>query len=154
VNLDFVMLADAVEVDASTSKVSIAGGGITHIKADVLPFRAPKLSVVLRFFVEAGETLGVGNILELRITSPDGEPFARAQSPLEHGEGGPRASYAGEERVAIVVADLEGLVFEEAGRYTFTILLGGEPVASRTVVLVVEETLAAEGEVPGRHRGS
>lgn len=135
-DIDLGLLADAATIDGS-GKLNVLGV-FDRINASEFPARHGRVSMVLRFTAaldEAGE-----HEVEIVLTGPDGDEVVRLDGTMQFGPG-PMHS-GGEIRVPHVL-NLDGLVFEQAGRYTFDVRVDGQH--HRSIPLTV---------VDARQRGS
>ena len=138
-NLDFVLLADAAVADAA-GKVTIRGGGVTHVAAPKLPFSLPSIAIVARFFIERAD-LSVEQSLTLRVRDPEGAELLAVRGPVTPPVAGwpVREAHAGEDATLVVVATLSGIEFEREGQHTFETLLNDDLLVTRNVVVFLEQ---------------
>lgn len=135
--LDFVMLADSAVLDTRTGKLDIIGGGVTHITAPYLPFPTPAVCIVIRFFLEEGDTPR-DRTLSIRLYDPgESERFTIDASIKADAVSG--RAHPGEEPTLVVVGRLEGIVFEAHGRYRFELLVDGDRIAQSYLALVPDQ---------------
>lgn len=137
-DIDLALMADAATIDAG-GKLNVLGV-FDRINASSFPARHGRISLVLRFIAglhEAGE-----HEVEITLRNPDGDEVVGLDGNLHFGPG-PMHS-GGEIRVPHVI-NLDGLVFEEPGRYTFELRIDGEH--HRSVALQVS---SGGGQRPAR----
>lgn len=117
--IDLALLADAATVDAS-GKLNILGV-FDRISTGGFPAQHPHISLVLRFGAslnEAGD-----HSVEIVLRDPDGAEVVRLNGEIKVGIGPPASG--GRVRVPQVV-NMERLVFQKAGRYSFDVSVDGE----------------------------
>jgi hypothetical protein len=117
--IDLALLADAATVDAS-GKLNILGI-FDRISTSGFPAQHPHISLVLRFGAsmnEAGE-----HSVEIVLKDPAGAEVVRLNGEIKVGMG-PTAS-GGRVRVPQVV-NMERLVFQKPGGYSFDVSVDGE----------------------------
>ena len=117
--IDLALLADAATVDAS-GKLNILGV-FDRISASGFPARHPHVSLVLRFgasMTEAGE-----HKVDISLRDPDGGEVVRLNGEIKVGAGS--VASGGMVRVPQVV-NMDRLVFEKPGRYSFDVSVDGE----------------------------
>ena len=131
--LDFITLADAATY--ADGKVNIMGGGISRINLPEVPFALPQIVIVARFIVEpsdVGRSFDVG--IELR--SPEDAlviPPVHGSFVVEPHE----ALAPDEEQASIMVANVNGLRFDDIGTHTIHLSLNDEVVAVRRLPAVL-----------------
>ena len=118
-DIDLALLADAATVDAS-GKLNILGV-FDRITAGEFPARHGRVAMVLRF--SAGLDDAGTHEMVLRIKGPSGEELASLSGNIQFGPGG-RGS-GGRIKVPHVL-NLDGIVFENPGRYSFDVSVDGE----------------------------
>jgi hypothetical protein len=142
--LDFFMLADEARVD-DQGKLSIQGGGVTHLRAPELPFVLDSLAIVVRFFYEGDEEeKGVPYTLQVLIADPDGIPFRGLIAHLEPSAMKRVPTHEGEDSTLLVFGKLPELEVEREGRYTISLSLDETPIAERSVVVILEQAANAD----------
>ena len=117
--VDLALLADAATVDAS-GKLNILGI-FDRISASGFPAQHPHVSLVLRFGAslnEAGD-----HKVEIVLRDPDGGEVVRLDGDIKVGLGPPATG--GRIRVPQVI-NMERLVFQRPGRYSFDVGVDGE----------------------------
>lgn len=117
--VDLALLADAATVDAA-GKLNILGI-FDRISTGGFPAQHPHISLVLRFAAslnEAGD-----HTVEIVLRDPDGGEVVRLNGEIKVGPGS--AGTGGRVRVPQVV-NMERLVFQKAGRYSFDVAVDGE----------------------------
>ena len=117
--IDLALLADAATVDAS-GKLNILGV-FDRISASGFPARHPHVSLVLRFGAsmnEAGD-----HKVEIVLKDPEGGEVVRLNGDIRVGPGPPATG--GRVKVPQVV-NMERLVFQTPGRYSFDVSVDGE----------------------------
>ncbi len=117
--IDLALLADAATVDAA-GKLNILGI-FDRISASGFPAQHPHISLVLRFGAslnEAGD-----HTVEIVLKAPDGAEVVRLNGDIKVGMG-PTAT-GGRVRVPQVV-NMERLVFQTPGGYSFDVAVDGE----------------------------
>lgn len=117
-DIDLALLADAATVDAS-GKLNILGV-FDRVTAQTFPARHGRVALVLRF--SAGLDDAGSHELTLRLKGPEGDEIANLNGTIQFGPG-PRAS-GGRIKVPHVI-NLDGIVFETAGRYSFDVAVDG-----------------------------
>lgn len=126
--IDLALLADAATVDAS-GKLNILGV-FDRIAAPAFPVQHGRVSLVLRFSAglqEAGtHTVGIS------LRTPSGADLFNLNGEMNLDPG--PASTGGAMRVPHVI-NLDGLVFPEAGGYSFQVKVDGEHHASVPLVV-------------------
>ena len=135
--LDTFLLADAATAPPD-GKLYVHGGGLTVIRAPVVPLSIP-LAVVIRIRVDDAE-LRSAHELVLSITGPDGNPVWPTQrlgfGPVDQID--PLAE--GEERYIQVALSFGAIGFPTVGVYRFVLEGDGELLREMSVP-VVEITL-------------
>ena len=117
--IDLALLADAATVDAS-GKLNILGV-FDRISTSGFPAQHPHVSLVLRFgasMKEAGD-----HKVEIVLRDPDAAEVVRLNGDIKVGPG--PAAAGGRVRVPQVV-NMERLVFQKPGRYSFDVAVDGE----------------------------
>jgi hypothetical protein len=117
--IDLALLADAATVDAA-GKLNILGI-FDRVSTSGFPAQHPHISLVLRFGAsmnEAGD-----HTVEIVLKDPDGAEVIRLNGDIQVGMGPTVAG--GRVRVPQVV-NMERLVFQKPGRYSFDIAVDGE----------------------------
>ncbi len=117
--IDLALLADAATVDAA-GKLNILGI-FDRVHAHQLPAKHGRLSLILRFSASVQDA--GGHRLQITLTGPDASEILNIDGEMQLGPGvhGP----AGQIRVPHVI-NLDGLVFERSGVYTFDVRIDGE----------------------------
>ena len=118
--IDLALLADAATVDAS-GKLNILGV-FDRVAAAHLPAQHGRISLVLRF--TAGVHEAGSHRLQIALQSPDGRELLSIDGEMQLGPG-THASAGGRIRVPHVI-NLDGLILESAGIYTFDVRVDGE----------------------------
>lgn len=137
-DIDLALLADAATIDAG-GKLNILGV-FDRLNARSFPARHGRVALVLRFSAglhEAGE-----HTVDIVLKDPDGEEVVHLDGQVQLGPGPMHAG--GEIRVPHVL-NLDGLVFEQPGRYSFDLRVDGEHL--RSVSLTVSD-VSGEGVEP------
>ena len=116
--VDLALLADAATVDAA-GKLNILGI-FDRISASLFPAQHPHVSLVLRF--SASLTEAGGHKVAITLTDPDGGEVLRLDGDIHVGPG--PAATGGRVRVPQVV-NMERLVFNRPGRYSFDVSVDG-----------------------------
>lgn len=129
-DIDLALLADAATVDAS-GKLNILGV-FDRVTAQTFPARHGRVALVLRF--SAGLDDAGTHEMALRLRGPEGEEIADLSGQIQFGPG-PRSS-GGRIKVPHVL-NLDGIVFENPGRYSFDVVVDGDHQV--TVPLTVAE---------------
>jgi hypothetical protein len=143
--LDFFMLADQARVD-DQGKLSIEGGGLTHLRAPELPFVLDSLAIVVRFFYEEDEEeKGVPHTLQVVVADPEGTAFRGLIALLEPSVMKKVPTHEGEDSTLLVFGKLPELEVEREGRYTISLSLDETPIAERSVVVILEQAANADG---------
>jgi hypothetical protein len=136
--LDAFLLADAVSAPPD-GKLYIHGGGLTVIRAPVVPFSTP-LGIAIRLLAEEAE-LERPHEFTLSIRDPEGGDVVPAMS-FKTGPATEERLEEGEERFLQIAVNFGGLGFPVLGTYQIEFQADGEPV--RTMALPV----VAIGEPP------
>lgn len=134
--IDLALLADAATVDAG-GKLNVLGV-FDRINASDFPARHGRVALVVRFTAgvdEAGE-----HEVEIVLKDPRGERVVGLDGKINFGPG-PR--YGGGEMRVPHVLNLDGLVFQEPGRYAFDLIVDG--VHHRSLPLTVVSSTGAGG---------
>lgn len=127
--IDLALLADAATIDGS-GKLNVLGV-FDRINASEFPARHGRVALVLRFAAgvhESGE-----HEVEIALRGPRDDEKVHLDGTIQFGPG--PMQQGGEIRVPHVL-NLDGLVFEEAGRYTFDIEVDGEHLRSIPLTVV------------------
>ncbi len=117
--VDLALLADAATIDAS-GKLNILGI-FDRLSAEHFPVRHPHMVMVLRFTAGMDET-GQHEV-EIVLRSPQGAEVVRVDGELMLGPG---SGGMGDGVHVPQVLNMDGLVFEESGRYGFDVRVDGE----------------------------
>ncbi len=136
--IDLALLADAATIDAG-GKLNVLGV-FDRINASEFPARHGRMAMVLRFSAamnESGE-----HEVEIVLRGPTDDEVVRLDGTIQFGPGPMRRG--GEIRVPHVL-NLDGLVFERAGRYTFDIRVDDEHL--RSIPLTVSDGREQGGPV-------
>ncbi len=128
-DVDLALLADAATIDAS-GKLNVLGV-FDRIAAAEFPAKHGRVSLVLRF--SAGLEDAGKHELAIRLRDPSGGEVVGLNGSIKLGAG--PASSGGRVKVPRVL-NLDGLVFEEPGPYTFEVLVDGELFTSIPLNLV------------------
>jgi hypothetical protein len=121
--VELALIADAATVDGA-GKLNILGV-FDRISASMFPAQHPHISLVLRFGAslnEAGD-----HKVEIVLRDPDGGEVVRLNGDIKVGLGRPAAG--GRIHVPQVI-NMERLVFEKPGRYSFDVGVDGVHQAS------------------------
>lgn len=118
-DIDLALLADAATVDAS-GKLNILGV-FDRITAAEFPARHGRVALVLRF--TAGLDDAGSHEMTLRIKDPSGAELASLSGSIQFGPG-PRNT-GGRIKVPHVL-NLDGIVFEAPGSYSFDVEVDGD----------------------------
>ncbi len=117
--IDLALLADAATVDGS-GKLNILGV-FDRITAGQFPVQHGRISLVLRFQAGAAD-LGK-HAITIRLVGPSGKEMMGLNGEIHFGAG----KQATEEGVRVPqILNLDGIVFETAGRYNFDVSVDGE----------------------------
>ncbi len=138
--VDLFTLADAAEV-GEESKLTITGAGITHIRADTLPFRVEKMASIARMILEEGDPDATRPFtLSVRWLRPDGAVIGESETVTIDPDQTRRPHVeSGEEWGAFFVVRMDGIGLTDPGLHRVQLLLHGEPVAERRIVVVPPE---------------
>lgn len=117
--IDLALLADAATVDAS-GKLNILGV-FDRISTSGFPAQHPHISLVLRFGASLNEAGDHAVVITLR--DPEGAEVVRLNGEIKVGPG--PAATGGRVRVPQVV-NIERLVFQKPGRYSFDVDVDGK----------------------------
>jgi hypothetical protein len=117
--VDLALLADAATIDA-TGKLNILGV-FDRLQGRGFPLQHGRVTLILRF--TAGIQEAGAHEAEIRMLSPDGGELLRLNGEMKLDPGPVTAG--GMIRVPHVI-NLDGLVFPEAGRYSFEIRVDGK----------------------------
>lgn len=143
-DIDLALIADAATIDAA-GKLNILGV-FDRINAARFPARHGRISLVLRFLATVQES-GVHPV-EIHLRSPGGEEVVRLDGTLQLGPG--PGSAGGSAKVPHVL-NLDGVVFQGPGRYSFEVKVDGEMLV--TVPLTVTGPAPGAGPAPGPPSG-
>lgn len=117
--IDLALVADAATVDAS-GKLNILGV-FDRITTTGFPAKHPRLSLILRLSAsmnEAGE-----HAVEITLRDPEGGEMGRIQGTVGVGFG---PSDTGGRVSVPQVINMDGVVFKQAGRYSFDVQIDGD----------------------------
>jgi len=117
--IDLALLADAATVDAS-GKLNILGI-FDRITAKTFPAQHGRIALVLRF--QAAVSDAGRHRVAIELSEPGGQEVVTVNGDIQIG-GGKLSQQAGV-RVPQVL-NLDGMVFQKAGRYTFDVRIDGE----------------------------
>ena len=117
--IDLALLADAATVDAA-GKLNILGI-FDQVHAHHLPAKHGRVSLILRFSASVQDA--GSHRLQITLTGPDAREILNIDGEMQLGPGPPARS--GQIRVPHVI-NLDGLVFETPGVYTFDVRVDGE----------------------------
>ena len=127
--IDLALLADAATVDAS-GKLNILGV-FDRLTTAHFPVQHGRISLVLRFQAVVQDT--GRHQIQITFADPKGKEVVGLNGEIQIGAG----KQAVENGVRVPqVLNLDGIVFEEAGRYTFDVKIDGQHHVS--IPLVVE----------------
>lgn len=138
------MEIDAIVADSAITaegKLYLQGGAWYLISAPVLPLRVPRIGLGISIRVSWTDTNQVHNF-EVRLQDADGQVLplgdAAPGSGPEDGKirrigtafnvGRPPYLQPGDDQLVPMAMNIDGLVFETAGRYEFVIAIDGEDV--------------------------
>ena len=117
--IDLGLLADAATVDAA-GKLNILGV-FDRVTAHHLPAQHGRICLVLRFSATVQDA--GGHNLRITLNAPDGHEILSLDGDMQLGPGG----HSPGDRVRVPhVINLDGLVLETAGLYTFDVRVDGE----------------------------
>jgi len=128
VDVDLALLADAATIDAS-GKLNILGV-FDRIKVGRFPAKHGRVCLVLRFLGSAGDA--GPHELTIRLIDPSGKEMLSLNGELKVAPG--PGSLSGGLRIPHVL-NLDGLVFPEAGRYSFEVILDGDHQVSLSLAV-------------------
>lgn len=117
--IDLALLADAATVDAA-GKLNVLGI-FDRVTANQLPAQHGRISLVLRFSAtvqDAGE-----HRLRITLSAPDGHELLSLDGEMQLGTG--MGAPGARVRVPHVI-NLDGLILETSGMYTFDVRVDGE----------------------------
>jgi len=117
--IDLALLADAATVDAS-GKLNILGI-FDRLTAKTFPAQHGRIALVLRF--QAGLSDAGRHKIHIRLTDPEGQEVVGVNGDIQIGAG--KLSSESGVRVPQVL-NLDGIVFQVAGRYHFDVKIDGE----------------------------
>lgn len=127
-DVDLALLADAATIDAS-GKLNILGV-FDRIRVARFPAKHGRVCLVLRFI---GGTADAGpHELIIRLVDPSGQEMLSLNGELKVAPG--PGSLSGGLRIPHVL-NLDGVVFPEAGRYSFEVILDGSHQVSLTLAV-------------------
>lgn len=118
-DIDLALLADAATIDGA-GKLNILGV-FDRIAASTFPAQHGRMAMVLRF--AAGLPEAGAHDVGIRLSGPGGEEILRIDGEMNLAPG-PR-SLGGGVKVPHVL-NLDGVVFERPGQYTFDVSVDGE----------------------------
>jgi hypothetical protein len=132
-------LADSV-AGPGDGKVYILGGGWNVLHTQSLPTRHPRLGIALLVTVPYLLATNEAHRLELRLEDSDRVALPLADAPpdvatqdgkvrhlaTEFAVGRPVGVEPGDEQVVGIAVNIDGLVFERAGSYSFVIDIDGQ----------------------------
>lgn len=117
--IDLALLADAATIDGS-GKLNILGV-FDRISTSGFPAKHPRLSLILRISAsmnEAGD-----HAVEISLKDPAGEEMGRINGTVAVGFG---PTETGGRITVPQVINMDGLVFTQAGRYSFDVQIDGD----------------------------
>ena len=117
--IDLALLADAATVDAS-GKLNILGI-FDRVHAHHLPAKHGRVSLILRFSASVRDA--GSHRIKITMTGPDAREILNIDGEMQLGPGAQGPS--GQIRIPHVI-NLDGLVFERPGVYTFDVRVDGE----------------------------
>ncbi|MFV2007259.1 MAG: hypothetical protein ACC667_07420 [Longimicrobiales bacterium] len=117
--IDLALLADAATVDAA-GKLNILGI-FDRVHAHQLPATHGRVSLILRFTASVRDA--GSHRLQITLSGPDAAEILNIDGEMQLGPGAHAPS--GQVRVPHVI-NLDGLVFEMPGVYTFDVRVDGE----------------------------
>jgi hypothetical protein len=132
-------LADSV-AGPGDGKIYILGGGWNVLHTQSLPTRHPRLGIAVLVTVPYLLATNEGHRLELHLEDADrtalplGDAPPEAATPdgklrrltAEFAVGRPAGVEPGDEQVVAIAVNIDGLVFERAGSYSFVIAVDGQ----------------------------
>jgi len=118
-NIDLALLADAATVDAS-GKLNVLGV-FDRITAETFPAPPLRLALVLRFNAAVSEAGGHAVLITLK--GPNGQDIFRVDGEMMMVPG---ASSTEDGIHVPQVLNMDGVVFERPGHYTFDVGIDGE----------------------------
>jgi hypothetical protein len=118
-DIDLAMLADAATVDAS-GKLNILGV-FDRISASEFPAPPLRLCLVLRFSAAVSEA-GSHKVL-IRLKGPEGQEIFRLDGEMVMA---PSAGSGGDGIHVPQVLNVDGIIFERPGHYSFDVGIDGE----------------------------
>jgi hypothetical protein len=132
-------LADSV-AGPGDGKVYILGGGWNVLRTQSLPIRHPRLGIAVLVTVPYLLATNEAHRLEIHLEDADRAPLAIGDAPpdavtqdgklrrltAEFAIGRPVGVEPGDEQVVAVAINIDGLVFERAGSYSFVIGVDGQ----------------------------
>ena len=134
--IDLALLADAATIDAS-GKLNILGV-FDRIGVRQLPTQHGRIALVLRFV--AGVQEAGSHSLRIRLSDPAGAEVVGLDGELQIGPG----ARSVEEGVRVPhVLNLDGLIFQQAGRYFFEVQVDGEHHVSIPLIVAAPNTSVA-----------
>lgn len=136
-HLSTFLLADHAE--AVNGKLYVIGGGFNRIGAGQFPAVHPHLSVGAVIHVP-WEATNEPHVLELRLIDADGAPIIPEPIRASFEAGRPPGLRTGDEQLAVMVFNLNGLQFAEAGTYEFHLLVDDADMGRLTFAVVEAAT--------------
>jgi hypothetical protein len=145
--VDFCFLADAVAAPPD-GKFYVQGGGISRISAPTFPFAVPQVAIVVRLLFDESE---VNEQHAYTFTFINGEGVAIAP-PLHFvnppPETPPPALADGEDRFAVIAANVNGLTFVMPGPHRLEFRADGELMATTSLAVVAGQPASSSGPPP------
>ena len=127
-DVDLALTADAATIDGS-GKLNILGV-FDRITVSRFPAKHGRVSLVLRFIGGANDA-GIHE-LSIRLLDPEGHEMLSLSGELQVAPG--PGSLTGGLRIPHVL-NLDGIVFQAPGRYTFEVIVDGNHQASLSLVV-------------------
>ena len=138
VEVDAVLADSAV---AAEGKLYLQGGAWNILSAPVLPLRVPRIGLAIAIRVPWTAT-NEPHVFDVRLQDADGKVHPLGDAPPEmetddgmihHIEttftvGRPPLLQPGDDQIVPIAINVDGLVFESAGRYEFVIAVDGSDV--------------------------
>ena len=149
-------LADGVQ--AVGGKLYVLGAGWNRLATRRFPARHDRIGIGALIVLEAGEA--GRHSLTVRLLDPDAEPTTLAIDPQGAARQPHRSAFGAhaapdglDETVVPLALNLDGLLFEEPGNYSFELSIdGGEPERlTFKVDLASEPTDGARGDATAAH---
>lgn len=128
-DIDLALLADAATIDAS-GKLNILGI-FDRIAVPGFPGRHGRMCIVLRF--QAGIHQAGRHELAITLVGPDGSEVARANGAFQV-TASPTAVSEGVHLPQVL--NVDGIVFQQPGRYAFDVRVDGEHEVSIPLTVV------------------